>query len=42
MLNIIDVFNIREIATGIIVFLIISFVAYKDKDKEVLNSLRVG
>lgn len=40
MLNIIDVFNIREIATGIIVFFLIFFVIYKDKDKEVLNSLK--
>ena len=40
MLNITDIFNTREIAIGIIIFLLISFVIYKDKDKEVLNSLK--
>ena len=41
MLNITDIFNTREIAIGIIVFFLIFFVIYKDKDKEVLNSLKV-
>ena len=40
MLNITDIFNTREIAIGIIVFFLIFFVIYKDKDKEVLNSLK--
>jgi len=40
MLNITDIFNTREIAIGIIVFFLISFVIYKDKEKEVLNSLK--
>lgn len=40
MLNITDIFNTREIAIGIIVFFLIFFIIYNDKDKEVLNSLK--
>lgn len=32
MLNITDIFNTREIAIGIIVFFLIFFVIYKDKE----------